>query len=106
MRLIGRCIPLSAGFFLAAAAIAGAQQTRYAASDTRIRISKGEPTKGYTTRIDVDGRDTTIVFPVPARAFRIDDYMNLTEANITAYIASRDSIEISLARVAQQKATD
>ena len=82
-------------------------QTRYASSDVRIRTSK-EPVVSRIERVDVKGRDTTLVFrqPDPTPPFRIEDYTGLSEPQITNYIATRDSAHIGLARLAQQRATN
>ena len=89
------------------AASLGAQQQRYA-SDTRIRITKEPPqlVKGSITRISVDGSDVTVPPRWPVRAFRIEDYANLTEGQLATFLATRDSIEIYLARQAAAKAVD
>jgi len=83
-------------------------QQRYSASDTRIRISKEPPVlvKGSMTRISLDGTDATIPAVWPARAFRIDDYANLTEGQLATFLAVRDSLEIYLARQAGPKVVD
>jgi hypothetical protein len=99
----------AAGVFLHATAL-DAQQQRYA-SDTRIRISK-EPlpapqmVKGSTTRITVDGSNETVPPRWPARAFRIEDYANLTEGQLASFLALRDSLVIYLSRQAGTKAVD
>jgi len=89
------------------AATLDAQQRRYS-SDTRIAISKEPPVlvKGSMTRISVDGTDTTIPATWPARAFRIEDYANLTEGQLATFLAVRDSLEIYLARQAGPKVVD
>ena len=99
---------IAAGVLLHATTL-DAQQQRYA-SDTRIRISKEPPTpqlvKGSETRITVDGSDVTVPPRWPARAFRIEDYANLTEGQLATFLATRDSLEIYLARQAGPKVVD
>jgi hypothetical protein len=79
-----------------------------AVSDVRIRTSKEPPPAPRISHVEVKGRDTTLVFrqPDPTPAFRIDDYSGLSEPQITNYMASRDSAQIGLARLAQQRVTN
>jgi predicted outer membrane protein len=108
MKRIPTVTLLSVGALLACAVQLSAQQ-RYYRSDDRIVISK-EPVffRGTVTRIDVDGENTVITNrPVePAPPFRLVDYTYITEANMTYYMATRDSAEIRMAQIALEKASD
>jgi predicted outer membrane protein len=115
MRVTSKWFVLSVGAVVMTGAQASAQVSHYRAtknSDVRIAISKDgpppppEPVKGDVTRIDVDGTDTAIPPRPVLPAFRVEDYLNLNDANIVAQLASRDTMEIALARQAQAKATD
>ena len=105
---ISKLTILSAGVLLASAVQLSAQQ-RYYHSDGRIAISK-EPliVAGSVTRIDIDGTDTRVVIPpvMPPPPFRLVDYLDLSEQNMTYYIASRDTFQIRYAAMGVQKATD
>jgi uncharacterized protein (DUF305 family) len=99
---------LGAGALLAYAVQLSAQQ-RYYRSDDRITITK-EPVflPSVVTRIDVDGEDKTIKIPPvePAPPFRLVDYMDLNDQGVLWYMVTRDSAQIRLASIAQQKASD
>jgi predicted outer membrane protein len=98
---------LSVGSLLAGAVPLQGQQRMYA-SDERISISKDAPVPGRIDRVSVKGSDATITIPpvMPAPAFRIEDYRDLNENNLAYYIATRDTFEVRLAAIAQQKAVD
>jgi hypothetical protein len=101
---------LLAGLLLAAVAMPlAAQQRSYYSSDSRISVSKAPVyAPARITHISVKGSDVTIENPpvYPAPPFRIADYWDLNEQNLTAYLALRDTVQIRLAGIAQAKATD
>jgi len=87
-----------------------AQSRSYSYSDRRISISKDgppppQPVRGNVTRIDIDGTDTRIEPRIPLPAFRIADYLNLNDASLVYHMATRDTMEIAMAQLAQSKAT-
>ncbi len=99
-----------AGGLLTAASVLQAQSgslPRYS-NDTRIPISKEPlaPVPGTVTRIDVDGTNQNIMMPAPVRAFRIEDYSNLSQAQLAYYLATRDSLLIAIDRIALNKVVD
>ena len=103
---------MAAGAGAAAVVVTGmplGAQARYAASELRISRSK-EPIvmPSQISRVDVKGNDTTIYFkqPEPLPPFRLADYVGLSEPQITNYMATRDSAQIGLARLAQQRVTN
>jgi hypothetical protein len=100
--------PVVAVGILVAVVPLGAQQRTLYSSDVKIGVSKDEPRPFTMVRIDVKGRDTTIVFrqPEPMPAFRIDDYLGLDEQQLTAHMASRDTVQLLLVRLAQQRVVD
>jgi predicted outer membrane protein len=105
-------ILLGAGAVLAGAVPLPAQVARYR-SDYRISTSKEPvvmpmPEPSVITHISVKGSDTTIRFRerMPVRAFRIEDYLGLNEPQLTAFMASRDTAQIGVTQLAQQKVTD
>jgi len=98
-----------AGGLLTAASVLQAQGSppRYA-NDTKIPISKEPlmPVKGTVTRVDVDGTNENRMMPAPVRAFRIEDYSNLSQAQLAYYLATRDSLLIAIDRIALNKVVD
>ena len=101
---------LLAGLLLAAVAMPlAAQQRSYYSSDSRIAVSKAPVyAPSRITHVSVKGNDQTIEVPpvYPAPPFRLGDYLDLNEQNLTAYMALRDTVQIRLAGIAQAKATD
>jgi hypothetical protein len=63
---------------------------------------------GSVIRLDIDGTDTRVVIPpvMPPAPFRLSDYLDLSEQNLTYYIASRDSFQIRYAAMGVHKAHD
>jgi uncharacterized protein (DUF305 family) len=98
---------LSVGALLAASARLEAQQRSYY-SDERIAVTKGALYRSAITNLSVKGSDTRISIPpvMPAEAFRLVDYLDLSEQNLTYYMATRDTFAIRLASTAEQKASD
>ena len=106
MRRISTITLLSTSVLLAAAAQLEAQRL-YTYSNGSIPVSKDrEPPR--IERFSVKGEDRTVTIPpvMPAEAFRLVDYLDLSEQNLTYYMASRDNFEIQLAAIAGQKASD
>lgn len=98
---------LSAGALLAGGAQSEAQQRSYY-SEERITVSKGALYRAPIENVSVKGSDITISAPpvMPAEPFRLVDYLDLSEQNLTYYMATRDTFQIRLASIAQQKASD
>ncbi|MGH7679328.1 MAG: DUF4142 domain-containing protein [Gemmatimonadaceae bacterium] len=103
-------ILVGAGAVLAGAVPLPAQVGRYH-SDTRIPTSKEPvplPMWSPPVHISLKGSDTTIrIKPrMPLPAFRLVDYLGFTEPQVAWFMSSRDTVQIALAQLAQQKATD
>lgn len=103
---------LACGVMLVATAGSlAAQQRSFYSSDTRIGITKGEPVAfapPVITRVSVKGNYTVVTVPpvLPAPAFRLVDYLDLSEPMLTSYLSTRDTFQLRLVSIVQNKATD
>jgi hypothetical protein len=111
MRHISRSTLLACGVMLVASAGSlAAQQRSYYSNDTRIGVTKGEPVyyAPVISRVSVKGSYNVVTIPpvFPAPAFRIVDYLDLSEPMLTSYLSTRDTFQLRLVSIVQNKATD
>ncbi len=106
MKGASKWVLLAAGGALMVSTQAQAQY-RTSNGDVRILISKEPlpPPPSVITRIDMKGDDKTITHrePMPVRAFRVEDYLGLTEPQLAWFALTRDTSEIAFAKLAQTK---
>jgi hypothetical protein len=93
-------------------ASASAQQRALYSSDARIAVTKGEPPAPppppVITRVSVKGNYTVVTIPpvMPAPAFNLGDYLDLSEPMLTSYLSVRDTFQLRLVSIVANKATD
>lgn len=105
-------------FFIAAlllgalASSAAGQQRAFYSSDSRIRVTKGEPPPAplpsVISRVSVKGNYTVVTIPPvhPAPAFSVVEYLDLSEPMLTSYLSVRDTFQLRLVSIVSNKATD
>lgn len=111
MRHITSSTLLACGVMLVASAGSlAAQQRSYYSNDTRIGVTKGEPVyyAPVISRVSVKGNYNVVTIPpvFPAPPFNIVDYLDLNEPMLTSYLSTRDTFQLRLVSIVQNKATD